>query len=510
MVNDLPMICPSLRMYENEDLELLKPLALLDDQQKKVESIIKKQNISYELNSVPISNYFWDLNANTALFDIYRDILQFSNVKDFEESFNKVSVQSSAVLNDSKNADTKEFKNYKKYRTNYDDALQKISDHLLLFDDLDSDDEKNNWRDQLLSLSNQKELALSEWKVRGSKDLIEKEIVKINANSDADLFLAMSQEAKFTFDAAEKTDVVTNSSIHDINFVPYDFMENESGWNNLKLSKQELEELYLVAKNSNENLPTEILSIDYDEKGVSGIELDYSFVHLKRSWFNKNFMLSNYFSWKETKPISDGQTISDDFRLPAIPKTMMLIKNLKIILDSSVSAGEVNDPNKLIFFGPIVMKQQLFINQNNNEKFLKVVTDKRTVQSDQLSYLSKKTLPQFINLNENKRHLFERTKPKEGAVISSTVPVDRMKMGSILTSTPILTTIRTERTPVSHPIRSVNTATPVAPATTRPFLVANVNLISSLFIPINLPVIKNVATINFRIIDTKNNAPVYK
>lgn len=510
MVNDLPMICPSLRMYENDDLELLKPLALLDDQQKKVESIIKKQNISYELNSVPISNYFWDLNANTALFDIYRDILQFSDVKDFEQNFNKVSVQSSAVLNDSKNADTKEFKSYKKYRANYDGALQKISDYLLLFDDLESDDEKNNWRDQLLSLSNQKELALSEWKVRGSKDLIDKEIAKINANSDADLFLAMSQEAKFTFDAAEKTDVVTNSSIHDINFVPYDFMENESGWNNLKLSKQELEELYLVAKNSNENLPTEILSIDYDEKGVSGIEVDYSFVHLKRSWFNKNFMLSNYFSWKETKPISDGQTISDDFRLPAIPKTMMLIKNLKIILDPSVSAGEVNDPNKLIFFGPIVMKQQLFVNRNNNEKFLKVVTDKRTVQSEQLSYLSKKTLPQFINLNENKRHLFEKAKPKEGAVISSTVAVDRMKMGSILTSTPILTTIRTERTPVSHPIRSVNTATPVAPATTRPFLVANVNLISSLFIPINLPVIKNVATINFRIIDTKNNAPVYK
>jgi predicted nucleic acid-binding protein len=59
MENDLPMICPSLRMYENEDLELLKPMSLLDDQQKKIESIIRKQNISYELNSVPISPFFW-------------------------------------------------------------------------------------------------------------------------------------------------------------------------------------------------------------------------------------------------------------------------------------------------------------------------------------------------------------------------------------------------------------------------------------------------------------------
>jgi hypothetical protein len=106
MENDLPMICPSLRMYENEDLELLKPMSLLDDQQKKIESIIRKQNISYELNSVPISPFFWDLNTNTALFDIYRDILQLSNIKNFEQNFDKVSIVTSTILNDAKNADT--------------------------------------------------------------------------------------------------------------------------------------------------------------------------------------------------------------------------------------------------------------------------------------------------------------------------------------------------------------------------------------------------------------------
>ena len=43
MENDLPLICPSLRMYENEDLELLKPASLLNDDQKKTESILKNK-----------------------------------------------------------------------------------------------------------------------------------------------------------------------------------------------------------------------------------------------------------------------------------------------------------------------------------------------------------------------------------------------------------------------------------------------------------------------------------
>ena len=518
MENDLPMICPSLRMYENEDLELLKPSSLLTPEQNKTESIIRKQNISYELNSVPISPFFWDLNINTALFDIYSDILQFSNIKNFEQNFDKVSINSSTILSDSKNADTKEYKNYKKYRLNYDLSLQKISEHLSLFDDLNSDDKRNNWKDQLLSLNNNRELAMSEWKVKGSKDLIDKELLRINANSDADLFLALSHEAKFTFDAAEKTDVVTNSSIHDINFIPYDFMENESGWNNLKLNKDELEALYLSAKNSNENLPTEILSIDYDEKGISGIEVDFTFVHLKRSWFNKNVLLSNYFQWNETKPISDGATISDGFRLPAIPKTMMLIKNLKIILDSSVNDTDVNNPNQMIFFGPMVMKQQLFLNQSNNEKFLKVVTDKRTIQSDQLSYLSKRASPQMLDIKRTNiaPKIAESTTATPVNVINpinSTIRIDRMKMGSALSNGPILNAMRAETFPIFRRGTTVEGATKLTQPGELPgnvVLVRDHRTTSGIFIPINLPQAVSVANITFRVKDNKNDIPVYK
>lgn len=515
MENDLPMICPSLRMYDNEDLELLKPTSLLSTDQKKIESIHKKQNISYELNSVPTSSFFWDLNLNTSLFDIYRDILQNSNIRDFEKSFDDVSIHSSSVINDAKNTDTKEFKNYKKFKLSYDLALEKITNHLTLFDDLDNDDEKNNWKDQLLSLDNLKQLALAEWKVRGSKDLIEKELLKINASSDADQFLALSQDAKMTFDAAEKTDIVTNSAIHDINFIPYDFMENESGWNTLKLTKTELEALYLSAKNTNQNLPTEILSIDYDEKGVSGIEVDYTFVHLKRSWFNKQVMFSSYFQWKQAKPISDGINVSDAFRLPAFPKTMMLIKNLKIILDPTINNQDVNDPNKLIFFGPIVMKQQLFVNQSNNEKFLKVVTDKRTLQSDQLAYLTKKTTPQMLEIRNNDeeiRGLSGKPIDEQNSAIS-TIRINRMNMGAALSMKPVLNFIPKISAIPSKPFRPISTVSikPIPEVIPKkPILITDTKLISGIFIPVNLPQLIKNANITFRITDNKNDAPIYR
>ncbi|WP_326987242.1 hypothetical protein [Chryseobacterium sp. MP_3.2] len=193
----------------------------------------------------------------------------------------------------------------------------------------------------------------------------------------------------------EKTDLISYIAVHDINFIPFDFVDNESGWNRLKLTKPELEELYLRANNSNENLPTEILYIDYDESGIEAIEVEYSFVHLKRNWLNKSFMVTPYFEWKQTKPISDGQTISEAFKLRAITKTLMLIKNLKIILD------------------PIV---------------------KATVQ-----HLN-------IKIPGRRLQILERDfgDPVKSAL--QTVRMDRMKMKIILTSVPVLTQVKTRDT----------------------------------------------------------------
>ncbi|KMQ60234.1 hypothetical protein ACM46_18635 [Chryseobacterium angstadtii] len=513
MENDLSMICPSLRVYENEELELLKPQSLLNDEQKKALSIIKKQNVAYELNSVPISPNFWDLNPNNSLFDIYRDILDKNNLKNLEENLNQVLENKSTVLFDAKNSDTKEFKAYKKYRTLYEDTINKVSDHLLLFDGLDTDEEKSNWNDRLISLNNLKELAFSEWKVKGSKDLIEKELARINKSSDADLYLAMAQNAKHIFEAAEKTDVINNASIHDINFIPYDFMENESGWNSMRIEKSELEGLHSEAKNNNENIPTEILSIDYDESMIQAVEVEYSFVHLKRNWFNKNFMLSEHFEWKEPKKISDGQTISNDFKLPAFPKTMILIKNLKVILDPSIINASVSNTEQLVYFGPMVMKQQVFVNKSNNQKFLKAITNVKTIKSDQLNYLAKKTMiadaQKVAVLNTNfsaKMESVETLKTDNNAAFAGKINTGNI-LGNIKNLRPL--------TPVPHG------ASPVQPSPqpSNPIKVPwgswgpkfpTIPTPTPTPIPVPVPQPPLGAIVQFKVSDKINNDPIYK
>lgn len=506
MENDLPMICPSLRVYENEELELLKPQSLLNDDQKKALSIIKKQNVAYELNSVPISPNFWDLNPNNALFDIYRDILEKNSLKNLEENLDKAATSQSTILFDAKGGDTKELKAYKKYQTAYETTANNIAAHLELFDALDTDEEKTNWNDKLITLNNLKALAFSEWKVKGSKDIIEKELARINKNSDADLYLAMAQNAKNTFEAAEKTDVINNSSIHDINFIPYDFMENESGWNSIRLEKSELEALHTEAKNSNENLPSEILSIDYDESVIQAVEFDYSFVHLKRNWFNKNFMLSEMFEWKEPKKISDGQTISSEFKLPAITKTMMLAKNLKIILDPSITNDTVNNPNQLIYFGPLIMKQQLFVNKSNNQKFLKAVTNVRTIKSDQLNTLTRKTITA-----ESVKIPTPDVAPKPVAQPVTETPkvnpvfankINMSVLGSVRNLRPVATAPH-PATPVQPQPAPVKPVTPVVGTPIR---------VPGIFVPIRVPVVvqPTAANVEFKVFDKINNDPIYK
>lgn len=314
----------------------------------------------------------------------------------------------------------------------------------------------------------------------------------------------MAQNAKNTFEAAEKTDVISNSSIHDINFIPYDFMENESGWNSMRIEKAELDSLHQEAKNSNENLPAEILSIDYDESIIEAVEFDYSFVHLKRNWFNKNFMVSDLFEWNEPKKISDGQTISNDFRLPAFPKTMMLIKNLKIILDPTITNDAVNNPNQLIYFGPLIMKQQLFVNKNNNQKFLKAITNVKTIKSDQLNTLTRKTVIAETTKASTADFVAKPTVQPvtETAKINPNVAFNNKINMSVLNSVRNLRPVTNVVTPQpAQPVKPVQPVTPVTPIK-----------IPGIFVPIKFPVQTPPAGANvqFRVFDKINNDPVYK
>ena len=388
--NDAVLICPSLRLYEMDDLQLLKPQSLLKDTSKTVDAILKKQQVSYELNSLPSSNKYWDLNASNTLFDAYREILNYAKVKDLEQGLKDAVKAENPKLYDVKGKETKEYKAYQKQMNVYDMTLKAVEEHLTLFDALDTEEEKLNWNLQLAILKSKKDQAMADWKVKGFKEMIEEALKVVNSTSETDNFLDLFQSVKNNFDAAEKTDVTTLSAIHDIHFIPYDFMENESGWNHLFLEKSELETLFAEVKSGVQEIPEEIMDIEYDEKFIESIEFDYTFVHLKRGWFNKQIFISEYFQWNEPQTISDGINISTDFKLSAFPKTMLLIKSLKINLNDAVSEKQVDEPDQIIRFGPLILKQQLFTNKTTNQRFLKAVTNKNIIKSDQMNYMIRK------------------------------------------------------------------------------------------------------------------------
>ena len=411
-INDLVLICPSLRLYEIDDLELLKPQSLISDPTKIVGSIIKKQQVAYELNSIPYSTQFWDLNPNNTLFDAYRDILNLAKVKGLEKGLKNAADANNTVLFD-KSKETKEYKAYQKQMALYEKSLDAIREHLALWDGLDTEEEKQNWNAQLSILKSKKDQSMAEWISKGNKEVVDEALKSVNKLSEADKFLDLFQTVKNNFQAAEKTDVVSLSSIHDINFIPYDFMNNDSGWTYLLLDKEELEALFLSAKNNSNQLPEDILRIDYDEKYIESIEMDYAFVHLQRNWFNTQIFNSPYFQWGEPQPVSDGKSVSADFKLPAYPKTMLLIKNLKINLNDAVSEQQVSDPNQIIHFGPMILKTQLFVNKNNERRFLKAVTNKEIIKSDQMNYLVRKA-------NEVELNKIERVKTINQPLAAST------------------------------------------------------------------------------------------
>lgn len=408
--NDLVLICPSLRLYEMEDLELLKPQSLITDPSKIAGSILKKQQVSYELNSLPSSDKYWDLNPNNTLFDSYREILNHAGVKELEKGLEALLAAGDEILIRN-GKDTPEYKVYIKHLKEYEKQLTFIEDHLVQVDENMAEEDKKNWEDQLTLLNLRKDMILANWKVKGYKDVIEKALQAQNKLSETDRFLDLLQSVKNYFDASEKTDVTALSAIHDIHFIPYDFMENESGWNNLFLDKNELELLFTKAKEDSKQLPTQILDIEYDEQYIESVEFEYAFIHLKRGWFNKQIFNSTLFRWDESQAVSDGKTISTDFKLSAFPKVMLLVKNLKINLIDAISEEQVNSQNQIIHFGPMILKQQLFVNDRTRQKFLKTVTNKGTIKSDQLNYMIRKA-------DETEHHTPPEKTEKEGTAIS--------------------------------------------------------------------------------------------
>lgn len=388
--NEIALICPSLRVYEDSEMKLMLPQMLIQDELKG-EGLLKKQDLSFQLNSLPSSDKYWDINPSNTLFDAYSQIISANQDVAIQDDSAETEL-AKKVLFDSKGKPTKERKAYDKYLAQFEKLIAEWENHIVAFSGLQTDDEKKIWLEKLNVILQKKEIILADHKLLGFKKTIESALEKINESDDFDRFLSNLKSAKYTLEGSKKTGIVSQDSYLDINFIPYDFMSTDNGWNKLTLSKAELDQLYEAAKTEKNDFPSEIISIDYDEKNITGIELEFSIISMQRNWFSLDPITSSFFKWNEAKSISDGQTISNEFLLSAYPKKMLLIKNLKINIDQAIDASTVSNVNQLIHFGPILMKNQMFINSNSNVKFIKAIRNKEVLQSTNIKNYNNKAV----------------------------------------------------------------------------------------------------------------------
>ncbi|MGX7666358.1 carboxypeptidase-like regulatory domain-containing protein [Flavobacterium pedocola] len=482
--NEVALICPSLRVYENSELKLLLPQILLDESVKG-EALLKKQDLSFQLNSIPSSDKFWDINPANTLFNAYDQIISV----DQKESISLDTIENEEakkVLFDAKGKATKEKKAYDKYLGLFDTLLTEWEEHVAKFPDLQTEEEKEAWKEKLNNILLRKEKIAVDHKLLGYKKLIENAMKKINENDGFDIFLANLNNSRNIMEVSKKTGIQSLESYYDINFVPYDFMSNDSGWIKLSLTKAELDQLYETAKSQKHEFPEEILSIDYDEKNIIGIELEFNIITMLRNWFSLSSITSEYFKWNEASPISDGETISNDFPLPAFTKKFIVLRNLKINIDPTIEANAVNNINQLIHFGPIIMKNQLFVNSSNNIRFIKAIRDKETLTSSNLKYYSSKVSTETPPIKP------PVAQPAE-SVSHTTAPIRPM----ILRRGAISTMREATSEPVKPPV------TPVKPPVTMHF---NPILFQPVIINPNLNLCKTV----FNVLDSVSKQPVYK
>ncbi|WP_130734900.1 hypothetical protein [Flavobacterium sp. J27] len=484
---EIALICPSLRVYEESEMKLLLPQMLIDEALKG-EALLKKQDISFQLNSIPSSDKYWDINPSNTLFEAYSKIINTQQEVVIEENEQEIET-AKKILYDTKGNPTKEKKAYDKYITLFDTLLMEWEEHVYKFNDLTTDDEKQVWLEQLNIILLKKEKLIIDHKLLGYKNDIEKAMKVINKSDGFDVFLSSLINSRNVMENSKKTGIQSLESYHDINFVPYDFMSNDNGWTKLSLDKKELDTLYETVQQEKNDFPEEIISIEYDEKNILGVELEFSIVSMQRNWFALSPILSSFFKWKEAKSISDGFTISNEFILPAFTKKMILIKNLKINIDPSIDSDEVSNINQLIHFGPILMKNQLFVNAQSQVKFVKAIKNKETLKSNNIKYYRAKANITPITLNTPVRTAPARTTAKPTANARTIArPVTRV-----------------------NPIKPTHTTKPIQTNVKPAILASSIRVNPVLFQPAKvLTINNNLATIVVNIKDSVTKEAVYK
>lgn len=180
--------------------------------------------------------------------------------------------------------------------------------------------------------------------------------------------------------------------------------------------------------------------------------------------------------------------------LPAFPKVMMLVKNLKIILNNTISEQEILTQNMLINFGPLFLKKQLFINKSTSEKFLKAVTNKESINSDQLNYMRRKTVQNVtLDANVDANQQFKPVVVEKPVLSGFSGDTERM-------TKPVATAVFSNK----------ENFTARASLKDKSLVASTLFINPGLFTPLPFPVPATTSTITFYFTDKVNAQPSYK
>jgi hypothetical protein len=166
-------------------MKLLLPQMLIDETLKG-EAFLKKQDISFQLNSIPSSDKFWDVNPSNTLFDAYGKIIEVKQV-DAEQIEETQNLEANKILYDDKGKPTKEKKAYDKYLPLFDKLITEWEEHVAKYSILTNDDEKQVWLAKLNNILLKKEKLIVDHKLLGYKELIENASTVIS-KSNYDLY----------------------------------------------------------------------------------------------------------------------------------------------------------------------------------------------------------------------------------------------------------------------------------------------------------------------------------
>ena len=150
-------------------------------------------------------------------------------------------------------------------------------------------------------------------------------------------------------------------------------------------------------------------------------------IDIRRTWLKKNLLNSDYIVETETTETS------------RYPKKILLLKDIRIVMHDNLKEDEKKEieAKSILKFGPILMKNQFFLNKHSKESFIKPITNKVAYHNLALKIDSKLAITSLVNSNVNlkptnkvfNKRITPVRPPKQSSVLSKGVNVKSKNKG---------------------------------------------------------------------------------